>query len=166
MVVLFVLGIALVLLAILLIGSAPSRTIVSIDWARERPAASEPDISCSVSGRCLLNALRRRPRLNPRYIHGPKSPTTMNAKPMSRLPPPSSRPVRPDTKKNPPCTSNHSEDLSSLPAPWSRALMRASRSLLRRSTFAAVSFAEAKVTSVSSSEELESATPPAAWASL
>ena len=66
----------------------------------------------------------------------------------------------------PPCRSSHSEDLSSLPAPSSRGLIRASRSLLRRSTFAAVSFAEAKVTSVSNSGPPSAVLPPAAWISV
>ena len=70
---------------------------------------------------------------------------------MIGLPPPSAMPTRPLTKKMPPCRSSHSEDLSSLPAASRRRLIRASRSLLRRSTLAAVSFAEAKVTSVSRS---------------
>ncbi len=79
---------------------------------------------------------------------------------MKRLPPPISRPIRPKTKNRPPCTSSHSEDFSSLPAAWSRELILASRSWLRRSTLAAVSFAEAKVTSVSSRLLAPSAVAP------
>ncbi len=43
------------------IGSVPSLTMVSTDWASERPACSEPAISWSVSGSDELNAFRRRP---------------------------------------------------------------------------------------------------------
>ena len=44
----------------LAIGSAPSRTMVSTDCERERPAERLPDISCRVSARPMPNAFRRR----------------------------------------------------------------------------------------------------------
>ncbi len=49
--------------------------MVSTDWARERPADSEPDISCRVSGRAALNFLHpllpRRPQVEPRARTAP-----------------------------------------------------------------------------------------------
>ena len=41
----------------LAMGSVPSRTMVSTDWASDRPACSEPAISWRVSGRASLKAL-------------------------------------------------------------------------------------------------------------
>ena len=48
------------------IGSVPSRTMVSSDWASDRPADRLPDISCSVSASPESNALSRFDRLNAR----------------------------------------------------------------------------------------------------
>ena len=39
------------------IGSVPSRTIVSVDWASDRPAERLPAISWSVSGSAALEGL-------------------------------------------------------------------------------------------------------------
>ncbi len=120
------------------IGSCPSFTTVSIDWARDRPAASEPEISCSVSGSRLSNFFRRRPRLKPRYHHGPTAPIARKMMPRTRLPPPSSSPTTPIRMKIPTWTSSHSAGLKGLPAPSSRSSIRVSSPLLALSTFSAV----------------------------
>ncbi len=55
--------------------------MVSIDCARDRPAVSDPAISWRVSGRALLNLLRRRLRLKPRHIHGSSDPASEEEQP-------------------------------------------------------------------------------------
>ena len=100
------------------IGSVPSRTMVSTDWARERPAASEPDISWRVSGSAASNFFLRRLRLWPRYIHGPIAPRTMKMSPMTRPPPPIRRPRIETPMKIAVCMSSHSAGRHALPAPF------------------------------------------------
>ena len=63
--------------------------------------------------------------------------------PISTRPPPSTVPTKPAASVIPVWSSNHSEALSWLPAPSSRALMRISRLLLRLSSSEAADFAVA-----------------------
>ena len=120
----------------------PSRTIVSTDCARERPAASEPDISCRVSGS------ERAERLAPAdcaevdsHIQGPNAPTARKHQAEDQAALAEQQTHEPAPTKIAMWSSSHSAGLQRAAGASRRRAMRSSRVLLRCRTLAAASLA-------------------------